>query len=151
MGRAADRCSSAGAEIGWVARASSSSYLFASRPIVDATSLVTGATRAPAFDDGVLAVAKRGQMTGGPGGLTHSINLEPGIGHQRMDPRFRRVRPKKSAIADWNHQNVARHRCRRGLTTPTKAERPALAGPSRKRTTGLEPATFGLGSRRSTN
>ena len=34
-----------------------------------ATSLVTGATRAPAFGDGILAVAKRGQMTGGAGGL----------------------------------------------------------------------------------
>jgi hypothetical protein len=30
--------------------------------------LVIGATRAPAFYDGIHAVAKRGQMTGGPGG-----------------------------------------------------------------------------------
>jgi hypothetical protein len=50
-------------------RTSSGEDLFASRPLVLATSLVIGATRAPAFGDGIHAVAKRGQMTGGPGGL----------------------------------------------------------------------------------
>ena len=50
-----------------VARPSSGWCYFASRPVVVATSLVIGATRAPAFGDGILAVAKRGQMTGGPG------------------------------------------------------------------------------------
>ena len=36
---------------------------------VTATSLVIGATRAPALIDGILAVDKRGQMTGGRRGL----------------------------------------------------------------------------------
>jgi hypothetical protein len=34
---------------------------------VAAISLAIGATRAPAFYDGIHAVAKRGQMTGGRG------------------------------------------------------------------------------------
>ena len=55
-----------------VARPSSGWCYFASRPVVVATSLVIGATRAPAFGDGILAVAKRGQMTGGAGGLARS-------------------------------------------------------------------------------
>ena len=44
------------------------------------TSLVISATRAPAFGDGVHAVAKRGQMTGGPGASLIQKNLMPGIG-----------------------------------------------------------------------
>jgi hypothetical protein len=43
--------------------------LFASRTIVIATSLVIGATRAPVLIDGILAVDKHGQMTGGRRGL----------------------------------------------------------------------------------
>jgi hypothetical protein len=50
-----------------VARPSSGEDLFASRPVVVANSLVIGATRAPAFGDDIHAVAKRGQMIGGPG------------------------------------------------------------------------------------
>ncbi len=38
---------------------------FASRTVVVVNLLVIGATRAPAFIDGILAVDKRGQMTGG--------------------------------------------------------------------------------------
>ena len=37
------------------------------RVVVEATSLVIGATRAPAFGAGIHAVTKRGQMTGGRG------------------------------------------------------------------------------------
>ena len=51
----------------WGGSASSGWCYFASRPVVVATSLVIGATRAPSFGDGIFAVAKRGQMTGGPG------------------------------------------------------------------------------------
>ena len=50
-------------------RTSPGEDLFASRPIVVATSLVIGATRAPAFSARIRAFAKRGQMTGGAGGL----------------------------------------------------------------------------------
>ena len=49
-------------------------FCFASRPVVVATSRVIGATRAPAFGDGIHAVAKRGQKTGGPG---YSLDEEP--------------------------------------------------------------------------
>jgi hypothetical protein len=38
----------------------------ASRTIVTATSLAAGATRTPGFDHGIRAVAKRGQVNGGP-------------------------------------------------------------------------------------
>jgi len=38
---------------------------FASRPVRVATSMVIGATRAPALCPGILAGTKRGQMTGG--------------------------------------------------------------------------------------
>ena len=41
----------------------------ASRTVVVVNLLVIGATRAPAFIDGILAVDKRGQMTGGRRGL----------------------------------------------------------------------------------
>jgi len=55
-------------------RCSSGLYFFASRAVVEVTSLATGATRAPAFCDGIHAVAKRGQMTGGCGeSLDHDI------------------------------------------------------------------------------
>jgi len=50
---------------------SSGQLYFASRAIVVASLFVIGATRAPAFGDGVHAVAKRGQMTGGSDGLAH--------------------------------------------------------------------------------
>jgi hypothetical protein len=48
-------------------RASSGEDFFASRPVVVATTMVIGAPRAPVFGDGIHAVAKHGQMTGGPG------------------------------------------------------------------------------------
>jgi hypothetical protein len=48
---------------------SSGQYLFrVARTIAMATSLVIGATRAPAFIDGILAVDKRGQMIRGSSG-----------------------------------------------------------------------------------
>ena len=44
-------------------------FSVASRTVVVVNLLVIGATRAPAFIDGILAVDKRGQMTGGRRGL----------------------------------------------------------------------------------
>jgi hypothetical protein len=41
-----------------------SGSIFASRTIVTATSCVIGATRAPTLIDSILAVDKRGQITG---------------------------------------------------------------------------------------
>ena len=67
-------------------RPSSGEYLFASRPVVVATTLVIGAPRAPAFGDGILAVAKRGQMTGGPG---DSLNQLPLLGTGVISDRIR--------------------------------------------------------------
>ena len=52
-----------------VIKPSSGQGFFASRTIVIATSLVSGATRAPVLIDGILAVDKHGQMTGGRMGL----------------------------------------------------------------------------------
>ena len=50
-----------------------------------ATSVVIGATRAPAFGDGILAVAKRGQMTGGTGdSLDQESQLETGVISDRI-------------------------------------------------------------------
>ena len=55
-------------------RPSSRRDLFASRTGVVPTSLAVGATRAPALIDGILAVDKHGQMTGGSG-WTHLIKI----------------------------------------------------------------------------
>jgi hypothetical protein len=49
---------------------------FASRTVVVAISKVIGATRAPALIDGILAVDKRGQMTGGRRG---SLDQHPDL------------------------------------------------------------------------
>jgi hypothetical protein len=81
----------------------------------------------------------------GPAGSTSASNLEQedddlDLRDQPRAARLRRVRP-------------------RGLqprplpaTTPCQeTEKPGFPGLSMKRTTGLEPATFGLGSRRSTD
>jgi len=43
--------------------------LFASRTVAMSTWVVIGATRAPVLIDGILAVDKHGQMTGGRRGL----------------------------------------------------------------------------------
>jgi hypothetical protein len=48
--------------------------------------LVIGATRAPAFGDGIHAVAKRGQKTGGPG---DSLNQETSAGTDVISERIR--------------------------------------------------------------
>jgi hypothetical protein len=58
-------------------RASSGEDFFAPRPVVVATTMVIGAPRAPVFGDGIDAVAKHGQMTGGPG---DSLNRLPLLG-----------------------------------------------------------------------
>jgi hypothetical protein len=107
------------------------------------TSLVISATRAPAFG---------GQKTGGPGGLAGSRTSAGNRRDQRDDPRFRRVRPRADAVrsapvseAGSLPDAVAPHYSRRELAP----ERSRFPGLSTKRTTGLEPATFGLGSRRS--
>jgi hypothetical protein len=50
--------------------------VFAARAVGVATSMVIGATRAPASIDGILAVDKRGQMTGGRRG---SLDQHPDL------------------------------------------------------------------------
>jgi hypothetical protein len=66
-------------------RPSSGEDLFASRPVVLATSAVIGATRAPAFSARIRAFAKRGQMTGGPGdSLDHELHLGNGVISERI-------------------------------------------------------------------
>lgn len=67
-------------------RTSSGDDFFASRPVVVVATLVIGAPRAPAFGDGVLAVAKRGQKTGGPG---DSLNQLPLLGTGAVSDRIR--------------------------------------------------------------
>ena len=68
---------------------SSGRYLFrVARTIAVATSMVIGATRAPAFIDGILAVDKRGPMTRGSGGarlINNQISgLRPSIASARI-------------------------------------------------------------------
>ena len=58
-----------------LSRASSGWYLFASGAVVTDNLMVISPTRAPAFRDGIHAVAKRGQMTGGRGEIARSQKL----------------------------------------------------------------------------
>jgi hypothetical protein len=75
-----------------VQRPSSGKGLVASRTIVVATSMVVGATRAPAFGARVRVFAKRGQMTGGPEDSLDREASKFGTGVSGQI-RFRRVRP----------------------------------------------------------
>jgi len=52
--------------------------------VVVVISLVIGATRAPAFVDGILAVDKSGQMNGGPSGARLIDNPISGLGLRRV-------------------------------------------------------------------
>jgi hypothetical protein len=70
-------------------RPSSGWDLFASRIVVVVKSLVIGATRAPALIDGILAVDKRGQMTGGRRG---SLDQQPDLWESGLRRRRRRSR-----------------------------------------------------------
>ena len=82
----------------------------ASRPVVGATSLVIGATRAPALGDGVHAVAKRGQMTGGRGDSPLK-NLKPGIGISGWDRASDAYAKEIGHRSGVEREIVARHRC----------------------------------------
>jgi hypothetical protein len=85
------------------------------------------------------------QMTGGSGdSLDHQLHLGNGVVSQRADPRFRRRTPLSG------YESIVKLHARSGKSLPETVARhlgSPIPGSSLERTTGLEPATFGLGSR----
>jgi hypothetical protein len=120
---------------------------FASGTVVTATSLVIGPTRAPAFYDGIHAVAKRGQMNGG---------REESLEHKRLPPKDgpppQAVKPTRAvataaplgAVSRRGFQKVSMVSTLRRDLLARIFKNNRYAGNSLKPSVGLEPTTPSL-------